>query len=137
VLRATGGELSSLLDAPAREVDRLSIALVGEDEDDVGELWLDPVPEAALPLGDVRDRLADALLFRAAAPAGRGRTPRVVVPFPATDDPSTQTWEPAPKMPPVGGRSPARTLGPVAPAREPAAGAGPSAATRSRPGRFA
>ena len=32
LLRATGGELSSLLDAPAREVDRLSIALLGDPE---------------------------------------------------------------------------------------------------------
>jgi hypothetical protein len=116
VLRATGGELTSLLDAPAREVDRLSIALVGDDIDD-DALWPEPAPEALAP-AVARDRLADALLMRAAAPAGRTRTSNVV-PFPATHDPPVQTWEPEPEMPPVGRRPPARTLGPVAPAREP------------------
>jgi hypothetical protein len=82
VLRVTGSELSSLLDAPAREVDRLSIALAGEHEDDGGELWFDRATPA-LPLGVVRDRLTDALLFRAAASAGRARAPRAIVPFPA------------------------------------------------------
>jgi hypothetical protein len=126
VLRATGGELSSLLDAPAREVDRLSIALVGDDVDDEDAVWPEPAPEAPA-LAAVRDRLAEALLVRAAAPAGRTRTSSVVVPFPATHHPSVQTWEPEPEMPPVGRRPPAHTLGPVAPAHEPAAGAGPSA----------
>jgi hypothetical protein len=129
VLHATGGELTSLLDAPAREVDRLSIALVGDDVDEGDALWPEPAPDA-LALADVRDRLADALLMRAAAPAERSRTPSVVVPFPATHDPSAQTWGPEPDVPPVGRRPPARTLGPVAPAHEPAAGAGPSAFRR-------
>ncbi|HSD76934.1 MAG TPA: hypothetical protein VLA98_06000, partial [Solirubrobacteraceae bacterium] len=35
VLRATGGELGSLLDAPAREVDRLWIAIAGERAGDL------------------------------------------------------------------------------------------------------
>jgi hypothetical protein len=126
VLRATGGELTSLLDAPAHEVDRLSIALVGDDVDDEDAVWPEPAPEAPA-LAAVRDRLAEALLVRAAAPAGRTRTSSVVVPFPATHHPSVQTWEPEPEMPPVGRRPPAHTLGPVAPAHEPAAGAGPSA----------
>jgi hypothetical protein len=129
VLRATGGELTSLLDAPAREVDRLSIALVGDDVDDGDDVWLEPARDP-LALAAVRDGLADALLMRAAAPAGRTRTSSVVVPFPATHHPSAHTWEPEPDVPPVGRRPPARTLGPVAPAHEPAAGAGPSAFRR-------
>jgi len=116
VLRATGGELSSLLDAPAREVDRLAVALLCEPEELRTGLGDD-----ALSLGAVRDRLADALLFRAAAAAGRGRAPGVVVPFPATDEPVLPTWEPEPEMPPAGDRFPARVLGPVAPASGPAA----------------
>jgi hypothetical protein len=116
VLRATGGELSSLLDAPAREVDRLAVALLCEPEELRTGLGDD-----ALSLEAVRDRLADALLFRAAAAAGRRRAPGVVVPFPATDEPALQTWEPEPEMPPAGDRFPARALGPVAPASGPAA----------------
>lgn len=118
VLRATGGELSSLLDAPAREVDRLAVALLCEPEELRTGLGDD-----ALSLEAVRDRLADALLFRAAAAAGRGRgrASGVVVPFPATDEPALQTWEPEPEMPPAGDRFPARALGPVAPASGPAA----------------
>jgi hypothetical protein len=117
VLRATGGELSSLLDAPAREVDRLAVALLCEPEELRTGLGDD-----TLELGAVRDRLADALLFRtaAAAAAGRDRAPGVVVPFPATDEPVLPTWEPEPEMPPAGDRFPARALGPVAPASGPA-----------------
>jgi hypothetical protein len=121
VLRATGGELSSLLDAPAREVDRLATALLAEPAALVG-------PEAqTLPVGAIRDLLAGALLFRAAAPAGREGTAGVVVPFPHVEDIAAQTWDPVPDQPPTGRRIPARPLGPVALACEPGAGAGPGA----------
>jgi hypothetical protein len=103
VLRETGGELTSVLDAPAREVDRLAIALHGEAGDVLGG---PAVP--ALTLAGVRDLLAAMLLFRAAAPARRTAPSAVVVPFPHRDEPAVQTWDPAPELPPAGGRSRAR-----------------------------
>lgn len=121
VLRATRGELSSLLDAPAREVDRLAAALLGEP----AEL---PGPDTeALPVAAVRDLLAGALLFRAAGPAAREGAPGVLIPFPSPEAAAPQTWDPVPDQPPTGATVPARPLGPVALAPAPAAGAGPSA----------
>ena len=76
VLRATGGELSSLLDAPAREVDRLSAALITGAGAGVDDGWTRMVLAPAEPsLGEIRDRLADALVLRADAPAREDRPP--------------------------------------------------------------
>jgi hypothetical protein len=76
VMGATGGDLGSLLDAPAREVDRLAIAV--EDQQaaagrGTGGWTRVEFGGRAPSLAELRERLADRLLVRAAAPAsGRG-----------------------------------------------------------------
>ena len=73
VLRSTGGELRSLLTAPAIEVDRLAVALAPGDDDG----WTRVAFGGAAPtVASVRERLAAALLGRAAVAVGEpGREP--------------------------------------------------------------
>jgi hypothetical protein len=67
VLRSTGGELASLLSAPAIEVDRLATALSAGGDDGWTRVAFAPVADE---LAAVRSHLAGALLARAAPVEG-------------------------------------------------------------------
>jgi hypothetical protein len=114
VLAATGGDLGSLLDAPALEVDRLAIAVQEQEvaaaaAAETGGWTRVEFGGPAPSLAELRRRLADHLLARAAAPAS-GRAPEE----PASPPPGA---EPPEDADPADAGRPARVRAPDGPSR--------------------